>query len=215
MEVKTLPQQTLFASDRDEFTAAKLALPWNFVRNLDTTRWSLTERKGWLRLKGAAVTLEETEAPPVFIGQRQKYFESEITTAIDFQPAKAGEEAGLALRMNNRHHYEFGIARDGEQRVVYLRYVIGSIRAEAARKPLSAGPVRLRIISTAETYRFAYANGDEAFHELGEVETRYLSSEVADGFTGVFIGMFATGTGRDSSAPADFDWFEYKRTAKP
>jgi alpha-N-arabinofuranosidase len=215
MEVKTLPQQTLFASDRDEFTAAKLALPWNFVRNLDTTRWSLTERKGWLRLKGAAVTLEETEAPPVFIAQRQKYVESEITTAIDFQPAQAGEEAGLALRMNNRHHYEFGIARDGEQRVVYLRYVIGSIRAEAARKPLSAGPVRLRIISTAETYRFAYANGDEAFHELGEVETRYLSSEVADGFTGVFIGMFATGNGRDSSAPADFDWFEYKRTAKP
>ena len=116
--------------------------------------------------------------------------------------------------MNNRHHYEFGIARDGEQRVVYLRYVIGSIRAEAARKSIAAGVVRLRITSTAETYRFSYAVGDEAFQDLGEVETRYLSSEVADGFTGVFVGMFATGNGQESSAPADFDWFEYKRTAK-
>ena len=74
--------------------------------------------------------------------------------------------------------------------------------------------MRLRIVSTAETYHFSYAAGDEAFHDLGEVETRYLSSEVADGFTGVFVGMFATGNGKESSAPADFDWFEYKRLAK-
>jgi alpha-N-arabinofuranosidase len=71
-----------------------------------------------------------------------------------------------------------------------------------------------RIVSTAETYRFSYAVGDESFQQLGEVETRYLSSEVADGFTGVFVGMFATGNGKDNAASADFDWFEYKRTAK-
>jgi alpha-N-arabinofuranosidase len=165
-------------------------------------------------LKGSGATLEDTETPPVFIGQRQLYFESEITTSIDFQPAKPAEEAGLALRMNNRHHYELGIARDGGQRVVYLRYVIGSIRAEAVRKTVGPGVVRLRIVSTAETYRFSYAVGDEAFQQLGEVETRYLSSEVADGFTGVFVGMFATGNGKDSAASADFDWFEYKRMAK-
>jgi alpha-N-arabinofuranosidase len=215
MQLKTLPQQAAaLPPERDEFSNSRLALPWNFIRNLASTRWSLTERPGWLRLKGSGTTLEDTEAPPVFIGQRQLYFESEITTAIDFQPTKPAEEAGLALRMNNRHHYEFGIARDGGQRVVYLRYVIGSIRAEAARKAVSPGVVRLRIVSTAETYRFSYAVGDEAFQQLGEVETRYLSSEVADGFTGVFVGMFATGNGRDSATPADFDWFEYKRMAK-
>ena len=215
MEVKTLPQQIMVAaSERDEFATARLALPWNFVRNLEATRWSLTERPGWLRLKGSGATLEDTEAPPVFIGQRQQYFDSEITTAIDFQPTKPAEEAGLALRMNNRHHYEFGIARDGEQRVVYLRYVIGSIRADAVRKSLGPGLVRLRIVSTAETYRFSYAVGDGAFQQLGEVETRYLSSEVADGFTGVFVGMFATGNSKDSAASADFDWFEYRRMAK-
>jgi xylan 1,4-beta-xylosidase len=215
MEVKTLPQQTVATpQERDEFSNAKLALPWNFVRNLETTRWSLTERPGWLRLRGSPTMLEDTEKSPVFIGQRQKYFESEITTAIDFQPTRPGEEAGLALRMNNRHHYEFGIARDGAQRVVYLRYVIGSIRADAARKTIGAGVVRLRIVSTAETYRFSYAVADETFQQLGEVETRYLSSEVADGFTGVFVGMFATGNGKDSSTSADFDWFEYKQLAK-
>src|SRR5215813_463153 len=215
MDVKTLPQKLASPiAERDEFSKAKLALPWNFVRNLAAQQWSLTERPGWLRLKGSGATLEDTEAPPVFIGQRQRYFESEITTQIDFQPTRAGEEAGLALRMNNRHHYEFGIAREGEQRVVYLRYVIGSIRAEAARKPIGAGAVRLRIVSSAEMYRFQFAIGDGPFQALGEVETRYLSSEVADGFTGVFVGMFATGNGKDSSAAADFDWFEYKQIPK-
>src|SRR5262252_256494 len=176
MKVKTLPQQaTLAATDRDEFSGSRLALPWNFVRNLAPARWSLTERQGWLRLKGGPATLDDAEAPPVFVGQRQQYFDSEITAQIEFQPRRAGEEAGLALRMNNRHHYEFGIARDGEQRVVYLRYVIGSIRAEAVRKPIAAGVVRLRIRTTAEMYRFSYAVGDEAFRDLGEVETRYLS----------------------------------------
>jgi len=28
-------------------------------------------------------------------------------------------------------------------------------------------------------------------------------------FTGVFFGLYATGNGRQSAAPADFDWFEY------
>jgi len=79
---------------------------------------------------------------------------------------------------------------------------------------LGAGTVRLRIDTSAEIYRFSYALGDGPFQKLGEVETRYLSSEVADGFTGVFVGMFATGNGKESSVPADFDWFEYKRLGK-
>ena len=29
-------------------------------------------------------------------------------------------------------------------------------------------------------------------------------------FTGVFIGLFATGNGQHRTAPADFDWFEYQ-----
>jgi pectinesterase len=148
---------------------------------------------------------------PVFVGRRQQHFESEITTQVDFQPARPDEEAGLALRMNDRHHYELGIRRgDAGTREVYLRYAIGSIRTVAATKSIGAGNVRLRIRSYPEIYRFSYAVGNGPFQDLGGVETRYLSSEVADGFNGVFVGMFATGRGRDASAPADFDWFDYQ-----
>ena len=212
MDVKTLPKQPQPGEpERDDFSQPKLALPWNFVRNLERTRWSLSERPGWLRLKGSSVTLDDTDVAPVFVGRRQQHFESEITTQIDFHPTRPEEEAGLALRMNDRHHYELGIRRgDAGAREVYLRYAIGSIRTVAATKSIGAGIVRLRIRSYPEIYRFSYAVGDGPFQDLGGVETRYLSSEVADGFNGVFVGMFATGRGRDASVPADFDWFDYK-----
>jgi len=212
MEVKTLPQQPQPELPvRDEFSQTKLALPWNFVRNLERPRWSLVERPGWLRLKGSASTLEDTEAPPVFVGRRQQHFESEVTTRVDFQPARSEDEAGVALRMNDRHHYEIGI-RGGSSggREVYLRYAIGSIRAVAATQAIGTGPVRLRIRCSKERYSFSFAVGDESFRDLGSVETRYLASEVADGFNGVFVGLFATGRGRESSVPADFDWFDYR-----
>jgi len=44
---------------------------------------------------------------------------------------------------------------------------------------------------------------------LGTGKTHDLSSERIGGFTGAFIGMYATGNGKSSSAPADFDWLEY------
>jgi alpha-N-arabinofuranosidase len=39
--------------------------------------------------------------------------------------------------------------------------------------------------------------------------TRYLSTEVAGGFTGVYFGMYATSNGFARTGPADFDWFDY------
>jgi alpha-N-arabinofuranosidase len=59
-------------------------------------------------------------------------------------------------------------------------------------------------------YSFSYLPaGATGFIPLGSMESRYLSSEVAGGFTGVYLGMFASGNGKNSVSPAYFDWFEY------
>ncbi|MDQ6420186.1 hypothetical protein RB620_12135 [Paenibacillus sp. LHD-117] len=46
--------------------------------------------------------------------------------------------------------------------------------------------------------------------EFGAGECSYLSTEVVGGFTGVYIGMYATGNGTTCRAPAYFDYFEYR-----
>ncbi|HEX8141319.1 MAG TPA: family 43 glycosylhydrolase [Pyrinomonadaceae bacterium] len=212
MEVRTLRQRPWPQAEpgREEFDARKPALDWNFVRNLDAARWSLAERPGWLRLKGSTVTLDDTDFPPVFIARRQQHLECEATTLLDFNPARTNEEAGLAIRMNDRHHYELGVRLGPNGRELYLRYHIGSIRTVAATQAIGPGPVRLRLRAYPEIYRFSYALGDGPFQDFGGAETRYLSSEVAGGFTGVMIGLFSTGRGRETSVAADFDWFDYR-----
>lgn len=218
MELKPLPSQPLPAEPaREDFTTQRLSPLWSFVRNLDPARLSLTERSGWLRLKGSTVTLDDTDFPPVFVARRQQHLDAEVVTRLDFKPTREGEEAGIALRQNERHHYEIGIRRGsgGTRREVYLRFRVGGVSSVAATQTIGDGPVRLRVRAYPQFYRFSYAVGDGAFRDLGGVETRYLASEVADGFNGVFVGLFATGRGRESTAPADFDWLDYAQASEP
>jgi alpha-N-arabinofuranosidase len=47
--------------------------------------------------------------------------------------------------------------------------------------------------------------------QLGGAETRLLSSEVAGGFIGTYVGMYALACSDDPSpTPAAYDWFEYE-----
>jgi len=69
------------------------------------------------------------------------------------------------------------------------------------------------------SYEFFHQSSDDSEKSLGTARTRDLSTETLTAqrnasfnFTGVFIGMFATGNGQRNTSPADFDWFEYAPT---
>lgn len=198
---------------RDEFDKPELDTAWSFVRNPDKSRWSLTERPNFLRLKGSTVTLDDTEVAPVLVGRKQLKDDFEVVAAVDFQPREINEAAGLTLRQNERQHYEFGIRKSAAGRELFLRYAIGSIRPVVLTEPLPAGVVKLKIRGFPKYYRFSYAvAGNREFIEIGGVETKYL--EATDGLKDVSIGLFASGNGRESTAPADFDWVEYDPNPK-
>jgi alpha-N-arabinofuranosidase len=102
-------------------------------------------------------------------------------------------------------------------RQVFVRQRIGphleAITASASLEGTT--PVVLQVDATADAYAFSYGAAQDgvaasATMSLGKALTRYLSSEVAGGFTGVYVGLYATGNGQPSSAPAHFDWFDYE-----
>jgi alpha-N-arabinofuranosidase len=198
---------------RDDFNSDTLSLCWNFIRNPRSEDWSLTARPGWLRLCGAPLTLSD-KGSPAFVGRRQQHFDCQATTLLDFEPRHTGEEAGLTVLTNERHHYEVGVTCLDHQRFVIVRRQIGDLVSIVAQHPIGDGPVKLEIQATAQQYTFAYALGDGPLQPLTTAATQYLSREVAGGFTGVYIGMYATGNGKHSTAPADFDWFHMDRTSK-
>ena len=193
---------------RDEFDSNRLALCWNFLRNPYERDWSLTERKGFLRLKGSPVTLSDVDSP-AFIGRRQEHFNFTARALLDFEPTEEGEEAGLCIMTRDTFHYEIAVtAKEGGRRIIVRRRV-EDLSAVVYEQNISSGAVVLEISGNSHSYEFSYSVNGAPIQQASKGATKLLSNELAWIFTGNYIGMYATGNGRYSKAPADFDWFEY------
>jgi len=194
---------------RDEFDGERLGLQWNFRRNPNPDDFSLTEQPGRLRLRCSPVALDDAGSPALLC-RRQQHFNCRTATRVEFVPAADGEEAGLTAIMNERHHYEIAVGWQDGRRRVFVRRRIGDLAAIVAGEDIPDGPVTLQIDARPQEYTFSYAVGEGEMRELATGATRYLSTEVAGGFTGVYFGMYATAGGEASASAAHFDWFEYE-----
>ncbi|WP_136689813.1 glycoside hydrolase family 43 protein [Halorhabdus amylolytica] len=150
---------------------------------------------------------------PTFVGRRQQHFVYTIRTRLDFDPDRAVEEAGIAVLMNERHHYDLGV-RGGENQQAFLRRQLGDYSSVVETEPIETDSVILTINADEVAYHFEIEPVAETGNRvnLGSAETRYLSTETAGGFTGVYIGPYATCNGDESDRTARFAWFEYKPT---
>jgi xylan 1,4-beta-xylosidase len=194
---------------RDDFNAPAFGLSWNFLRNPRPEDASLSERKGWLSLKGSAVSLNEADSP-AWVGCRQEHFEVNVTAKMEFGPGADNEEAGLVVWMNERHHYEVAVTQREGRLVALVRRRIGSLIAEVAKHEIAPGPITLELTADRNLYAFALQTAQGLRIELAQAETKYLATEVAGGFTGVYFALYATGNGAPCASPAFFDWFEYR-----
>lgn len=84
-----------------------------------------------------------------------------------------------------------------------------TVRAEL---PVQPGPLRLGVRATGQDYTFSCSQSPAGSRDLGTVDGRFLSSQVAGGFTGVYLGPYATGPA-GGSGHADYDWFRYGPTS--
>lgn len=213
MEVEKLPGEVTATnySQTDDFSQNKLGFEWNYINNPVEKNYSLTERKGYLRLYGSEKSLSENPGV-TFVGRRQQHFNFIATTTLDFNPSSENEEAGISLYKDALHHYQLYIRKKGTERELVLAYSIGKIHAIEKTIRLKKGNVQLNITGTPELYEFAYSQGNDSIISIGKVDTKYLSTETAGGFTGAYIGLYATGNKNQSKTAADFDNFNYKVT---
>ena len=198
---------------RDEFDTLKLRDCWNFIRNPIEGTWSLTERPGWLTLRGNANDLDSCHSP-VWVGRRQCAHVSMIETLLEFSPRLDGEEAGLSVYQNYTHHYEIALRRTDGRNQVIVRRRIGSLQKIEHTLDWKEERVRLRIAADKKNYAFACAPAQGDWSDLGQGECRYLSTEVGGLFTGVYFALYATGPGSGSTTPAHFDYVDYLEPEK-
>lgn len=193
----------------DNFDSDKLALVWNFLRNPHSEDWSLVERKGFLRLKGSSISLKEKDSP-AYVARRQTGFNMQVKTKLTFNPQSDNEEAGILIRGNDKNHYDFVITRRNAKPVALLRQVLDGRTTSEQMIGVSEGEVTIKIVASELEYKFSISSDQGADELVGTALTKNLSTEKIQGFTGVFIGMYASGNGVSNANPADFDWFEYR-----
>jgi alpha-N-arabinofuranosidase len=191
---------------RDEFDAPRLGVQWAHLRTSAADLWTLTERRGVLRLKGSQQTLDDI-ATPAFAARRQEHLRMRAATQLEFVPTAESQSAGLVLRQDESNHYELRVTGARSRRVELVTRVAAATSIQRAFA-VEAGDVRLQVESFPDRYEFAFAAGADPFRAIGSAPTRPLSSEETGGFTGVFVGVYASGPA--PMPPADFKWFDYE-----
>lgn len=164
-------------------------LDWCYLRHPNTENYLLEQSK--IKLKGTEVTLD-VPASPTFIGLRQKDFDATISVDVSL----TNGEAGITIYMDEQHHYDLAIRKEeqGGYKVIE-RLNIGDIKSVENEVELGSDHHATLVIQAShERYSFLiHSDGKEIL--LGTAQTKYLSSEVAGGFTGVLIGLYASGAG--------------------
>jgi beta-xylosidase len=167
-----------------------------FVRNPQGNFYHIDKNKLCMELKNT--NLQE-RSNPAFIAQRVTAWEFTAETTVDFKPATCHDFAGLALYQNEAHFMQFGKTLDsisGKSMLVLEAFRRGQnvARHQVVLTGKSVKPtLRVKAI-TAERYQFSYSlDGGKKWSVLGEpIDATLLSTEVARGFQGAVVGVYAT-----------------------
>ncbi len=212
VEVSCLPSENVSVKEtnmsfEDCFNGEQLDLSWNFIYNPNSKQWKLG--KEGLELYGNKKSLADADVI-AWIGRRQQHHESTTRVELRFPCVQEGEEAGLTIFMNNRHHYEAALSqKDGRRKLIFRRQ-IGSLQKIEKEIDYDNDTVVLELKSNLDYYTFNYQMSEhDKVRELGRGEVSYLTTEVGGSFTGNYIGLYSVGNGEKCITPAIFRNYHY------
>ena len=202
---------------RDDFDTPKLGIVYQSLRiPLDARMMSLTERPGYLRLRGRESMSSLFRQS--LVARRQQSICCPASTAVEFEPASIRQMAGLICLYDTENFYYLRVSRDEK-----LGKCLGIVACDDGRfgYPLKAeislqGRKRIWLAARIDFDRlqFSYSLDGQQWETVGpELDASILSDEYGTGagrgsFTGSFIGMCCQDLNA-VGAPADFDYFDY------
>ena len=131
---------------------------------------------------------------------RQQHARFSASTTIDLKPTTRLCDAGLVSFQNETHYFFIGVRiTGGAAREVLLEQTAGGTSENPLTTILATAPlppqstqVELKIDADGRPHSFLYRTGGGDFLPLKEdVDGSILSTDVAGGFQGVMLGMYA------------------------
>jgi xylan 1,4-beta-xylosidase len=200
---------------RDDFDSDGLSPHFQTLRMpLGEETATLTERPGFLRLKGAeSLGSRHRQA---FVARRQQAFCCTATTCVEFEPDSNRQAAGLVCFYDTDHYYYLRITRDarGGKCLGVIACDKGNIRRQLERDLMIEGwrQCFLKAQIRRDELQFFYSRDGLEWLPIGPVlDASKLSDEYCHpvlAFTGAFVGLCAQDLS-GKSRNADFDFFEY------
>ncbi|MBN2766012.1 MAG: glycoside hydrolase family 43 protein [Paludibacteraceae bacterium] len=175
----------------DNFTAAIPDYRWIGLRGPREDFISIT--KNGLAIQPFAVNIKEVK-PTSTLFYRQQHNSFTATTTLQFIPKSEKELAGIICLQSEKFNYVFGITqKDKDFYILLERTEKGQSKIIASQKIDLKSTVSLQVKADGDNYSFSYSlNGIDFVNLGGTVSGDILSTNVAGGFTGAMIGLYAT-----------------------
>lgn len=195
----------------DNFDSETIDLEWNCLRS-PKMQW-YHQVNGKMEIDLRPQTVSEWKNPS-YLAKRVKHHGYEVSTKMRFSSKKENEQAGLVLYRKSSTHYQL-LRQQNE--IVLLKTTAKEVNAEkglteeVARMPYNGKEVILKVVGKGLKATFYYGSSEIDIMQIGEVQDlSHFGDEIAWGFNGTYVGMYATSSGQESKSKARFDWFEYE-----
>ncbi len=205
------------AAIRDDFDKDVLDIQFQNPRiPLTDKMMSLTERRGYLRLKGhESLSSRHYQS---MVARRQTDYCYEAVTAVDFNPVSFQQMAGLVCYYDTTNYIYLYVSCDDEKnRVINLMIndlnQFSELLKEGIRIPDKC-EVYLKVSVYYDMAKFYYSLDQLEWKPVGgyieysKLSDEYFKERKQERFTGAFVGICCqdfTGAHKE----ADFDFFEY------
>ncbi|WP_100614364.1 glycoside hydrolase family 43 protein [Confluentibacter citreus] len=181
----------------DNFTSEKLDNRWIGLRG--PREAFISKTKNGLQINPFDTNIKEMK-PTSTLFHRQMHNTFSLTTTLAYKPNSEKDLAGVVALQNENSNYVFGITKKGEDYFLLLQKnqrkqrsretestIVGSTKIDVKN------PVTLQIKANGDKYDFGYStNGTDFVNVGGTVSGDILSTDVAGGFTGALLGLYAT-----------------------
>lgn len=176
-----------------EFNDSILDHSWIFIRTPNEDFYSIKE--GNLNITPLPISIEEKKSPAAVL-RRQQHTNFTVETNLEYVPVSENDFAGLTLFQNESHQFLYGkTIIEGKVNLVLYRIkekkeLLGTIELN---KNESGSPIQLKVDGKGRYADFLYSFDKENWEVLVEnADTSNLSTEVAGGFVGTCLGLYAT-----------------------
>jgi len=189
-------------------TQSDIPLNMLYLRNPVTADYMIKHNppEAGLHMRLSKNTIAELDTVS-YLCVRQQHMSFEAGTWMQFDPASENECAGLVIFQSHKYHYQFTLTLDGDALVMVLTKYENGNATELVRTEVNIDPEivnyfgehYLKVVARGQKLFFYHTTKGENYTPIYvNADARILSTDVAGGFVGTTIGMYASSNGDEA-----------------